>query len=398
MDRALTGRMPLALAALALALAAHGAAMGEWESSLRSVYEETPDSPSHPLFEEIAGFTVGMAKVCQKFRSMFLGDGRIDAIRTRFSGRENFDREVERMRRTTHGADVWRGSARPYCNDTGRQMDLILAALEREKAAPAAPAADEKPLASDIIFHAEMRGGDPFGLLSRLTLDAMPDTLFVRNVYRRLVSGKPYVRRVSFYDPQGRHVASDQYHFTPASRRWNVWHRFDAPARRFRKPGDWRIVTRLSGGEFEVETSRVLPVEGRAGGIRLEPRLEKARLSCHSADRRELFARVLAREGGNTEAADELRARCAGEFVIKIDAELADLPRSRHFYHVQIRQPDGAIAGTDGLHFPVENTRREVQTAHSMNIDDIISRPGDWKILFFVDSEKVGERTVRIAR
>ena len=393
MDRALTRRIFPALAALLLALAAGGCATKDaGESSAdKSIYGKMPASPDDPAFGEFAGIVVGAARICRRYLHILSDrDEQLQIIQDRFSDWESFDDAAERFRRLTHGVDGWRGNMRAICADTGRKLDDIIARLE------------DTARTDGVIVHSRMENGEPLSFLSRLTLGEMPKTLFIRNTYPGLTPGNKYRRVVDIRNPRGAIANSSQYHFTPRGKTWNVWWRYSRPAKIFDSPGEWQIVTRLSGEDVSTETSRILPVvrkdaaappPAKSGG---PLKVGRVRITYHTEDGSRLFSRLLSPGVENPEVADKMRARQINAFNAVIQAEWEGVRPGVHRYEFRTYEPNGALAVAKGYQFTASTPSPRTQTTHRGVVSYISARPGRWRMEFLLDGEKIDERIIRV--
>ena len=393
MDRALTRRIFPALAALLLALAAGGCATKDaGESSAdKSIYGKMPASPDDPAFGEFAGIVVGAARICRRYLHILSDrDEQLQIIQDRFSDWESFDDAAERFRRLTHGVDGWRGNMRAICVDTGRKLDDIIARLE------------DTARTDGVIVHSRMENGEPLSFLSRLTLGEMPKALFIRNTYPGLTPGNKYRRVVDIRNPRGKIANSSQYHFTPRGKTWNVWRRYSRPAKIFDSPGEWQIVTRLSGEDVSTETSRILPVvrkdaaappPAKSGG---PLKVGRVRITYHTEDGSRLFSRLLSPGVENPEVADKMRARQINAFNAVIQAEWEGVRPGVHRYEFRTYEPNGALAVAKGYQFTASTPSPRTQTTHRGVVSYISARPGRWRMEFLLDGEKIDERIIRV--
>ena len=415
MDRPLTRRILPALAALLLALAAGGCATKDaGESSAdKSIYGKMPASPDDTAFGEFAGIVVGAARICRRYLHVLSDrDEQLQIIQDRFSDWESFDDAAERFRRLTHGVDGWRGNMRAICADTGRKLDDIIARLEdtartdgvivNHARVNEAVQLEDTARTDGVIFHSRMENGEPQSFLSRLTLGEMPKALFIRNTYPGLTPGKKYRRVVDIRNPRGKIANFSQYYFTPRSKTWNVWRRYPRPAKIFDSPGEWQIVTRLSGEDVSAETSRILPVvrkdaaappPAKNGG---PLKVGRVRITYHTEDGSRLFSRLLSPGVENPEVADKMRARQINAFNAVIRAEWEGVRPGVHRYEFRTYEPNGALAVAKGYQFTASTPSPRTQTTHRGVVSYISARPGRWRMEFLLDGEKIDERIIRV--
>ena len=158
------------------------------------------------------------------------------------------------------GVDGLRGDTRGFCDQVDAYLDDVLREIAaREKCGPEAAGVRHS------FSLPRRKRPRVFHIPSASRRDA--DKLFIRNPYRACPG------RVGLFASMIRKlVYSNRYNFSPKSRTWNIWHWLH-PDEHFDAPGDWRIVTRLSGGFFGGKIphpagrsgeSASVPVAGRA--------------------------------------------------------------------------------------------------------------------------------------
>ena len=239
-----------------------------------------------------------------------------------------------------------------------------------------------------LFLDVRMEDGSPLPFQSRLafqprlTLGEMPKTMLIRNTYQHLTPNATYAREILFCGPDGKLKRKLTDAFTPGEPTWHVLREIN-PSGIFHDPGNWTIMTRISGGRLPGETSRAVsvvrkvPVENapRTDAVIFHSRMENdAPLS--------LLSRLTLGEMPKT------------MFIRNTYRNL--VPNASYAREILFYAPDGKLKRKIQDAFTPENPTWHV--SQKTNPSGIFREPGDWTIVTRISSGDFSAETSRVLR
>ena len=231
-----------------------------------------------------------------------------------------------------------------------------------------------------LFLDARMEDGSPLHFQSRLILGKMPKTMLIRNTYPDLTPNTTYAREILFCGPGEELKRKITDAFTPKEPTWHVLRTVN-PSGIFHEPGDWTIVTRISGGQFSGETSRDVSVV-RKIPVKNAPRTDA--VIFHSRMENGAPLSLLSRLA--------LGEMPKNMFIRNTYRDL--VPNAFYVREILFHAPDGKLKRKVKDAFAPESPTWHVW--RKTNPSGIFREPGDWTIVTRISSGEFSAETSRI--
>ena len=109
-----------------------------------------------------------------------------------------------------------------------------------------------------------------------------------------------------------------------------------------------------------------------------------------------LGERTLAADAENPSGARTLAEKGLESVIAKVRATMRNVAAGERRYEIRYFEPDGDLAAQKGIDISVAGGFAVAETVHNISPAYIAARPGFWRLEFFVDGIKIGERVIRV--